>query len=71
MNHIYVDMSNTDNKFIRFRLTNINIFIIRIKFKLININMIHKLTIYVPDLLTIIITLNYGNKRRKCFRPRK
>ena len=48
MSHIHVDLSNTDNKFVRFRLINIDIFIIHIKFRLININMIHKLTRYGP-----------------------
>ena len=44
MGHILVDLSNTNNKWAGFRLANINTFIIRVKFGLMNIDTIHILT---------------------------
>ena len=38
MGHIRVEVHNINNKFIRFELTNINIFIIYVGFKLTNID---------------------------------
>ena len=36
MDHIYVDILNTNNKWVRFRLTNVDTFIIRVRFGLTN-----------------------------------
>ena len=44
MGHIRVKLPNKNNKWVKFRLVNIDIFIIHIRFELTNINMIHIFT---------------------------
>ena len=44
MDHIRIDLPNTNNKWVGFKLANIDTFIIRVKFKLANVNTIHTLT---------------------------
>ena len=44
MGHIRVDLRNTNDKWVEFELVNIDIFIIRVKFRLTNVNTIHILT---------------------------
>ena len=49
MSYIHVDMPNTNNKWVEFGLTNIDMFIIRVGFGLANIDIIHTLTRYEHD----------------------
>ena len=44
MDHICIDMPNTNNKYVGFELTNFKTFIIHDEFELANIDMIHILT---------------------------
>ena len=44
MGHIRVNLPNTNNKWVGFRLTNVGTFIIRIGFELTNVNTIRTLT---------------------------
>ena len=44
MSHIRVNLSNTNNKLIEFELTNIDIFIIYIRFELVDVDTIRILT---------------------------
>ena len=44
MDHICVDLPNTNNKWVGFELTNVDTFIIRVGFGFKNINTIHILT---------------------------
>ena len=43
MDHIGIDLLNMNNKWVKFELTNINTFIIRVQFRLINVDTIHTL----------------------------
>ena len=63
MGHIYIDMPNTDNKWVEFGLANVDIFIIRIGFGLMNINAIHILIRYEYDLYTRIDTPRHRKVR--------
>ena len=56
MGYIHVDLSNTNNKLVGFRLANVDTFIIRVEFRLTNVNTIHTLIRHKHDLLTQIIT---------------
>ena len=47
MGHIRIDLFNTNNKWVEFELTNVNAFIIHVKFGLTSIDMIHILTRFV------------------------
>ena len=58
MGHIRVNLSNMNNKWIEFELTNINTFIICIGFGLTNINIIDTLTRHKHNPSTRIIILN-------------
>ena len=49
MDHICVDLPNTNNKWIGFGLTNVDTFIIYVEFGLANIDTIHTLTRYEQD----------------------
>ena len=42
MNHIRVDLPNTNNKCVVFELANVNIFIIRVRFRLTNVDTTHR-----------------------------
>ena len=44
MGHIRVDQPNTNNKWVEFRLANVDTFIIRVGFGLANVDTIHILT---------------------------
>ena len=44
MGHIRIDLPNKNKKWVGFRLANINMFIIRVEFGLMNIDIIHILT---------------------------
>ena len=44
MDHIRVDLPNANNKWVGFRLVNIDTFIIRVGFGLANVDTIHTLT---------------------------
>ena len=44
MGHIRVDMPNMNNKWVEFGLVNVDTFIIRIGFRLTNVDMIRTLT---------------------------
>ena len=57
MGHIRIDQLNTNNKWVEFELTNIDIFIIRVGFGLMNIDTIHILTRHKHNPLTRIITI--------------
>ena len=56
MGHIRVGPPNTNNKWVRFGLTNVDTFIIRVGFGLTNVDTIHTLTRYEHDPLTRIMT---------------
>ena len=58
MSYIRVDLPNTNNKWVGFRLANIDMFIIRIGFGLTNVDTICTLTRYEHDPLTRITTPN-------------
>ena len=62
MSHICVDPPNTNNKWVEFGLVNVDRFIIRVRFVLVNIDMIRILTRYEHDPLIRITTLNRANK---------
>ena len=47
MGHICVDMLNTNNKWVGFELANVDMFIIRVKFGLANVDTIRILTRFV------------------------
>ena len=59
MGHIRVDLLNTTNKWVEFELTNVDTFIISIRFRLVNINTIRILTRYEYDPSSRIVTPNY------------
>ena len=44
MSHIRINLPNTNNKWVEFGLANVNTFIIRVEFGLVNIDMIRTLT---------------------------
>ena len=56
MGHIRVDTLNTNNKWVGFGLTNIDMFTICVGFGLANVDTIHTLTRYEYDSLTRITT---------------
>ena len=56
MGHIRVDLPNTNNKWVRFGLANVDTFIIRVGFELANVDMIRILTQHEHDPLTRIAT---------------
>ena len=56
MGHIYVDLSNTNNKWIEFELANVDKFIIRVGFGLTNVDTIRILTRHEYDPSTRIAT---------------
>ena len=56
MGHIGVDPLNTNNKWVEFGLTNVDMFIIRVGFGLTNVDTIRTLTRHEHDLLTRIVT---------------
>ena len=58
MGHIRVDPPNTNNKWVMFRLANVDTFIIRVGCGLTNVDTIHTLTRYKHDPLTRIATPN-------------
>ena len=58
MSHIRVDLPNTNNKWVRFGLANVDTFIIRIGFALANVDTIRICTRYEHDLCTRIATPN-------------
>ena len=49
MGHIRVDLPNTNNKWVKFGLTNVDIFVILVGFGLTNIDTIYILTRYEYD----------------------
>ena len=49
MGHIRVNLSNTNNKWVGFRLVNVDTFIIRVGFGLTNFETVHTLTQYEHD----------------------
>ena len=49
MGHIRVNLPNTNNKWVGFRLTNVDTFIIHVGFGLANVDMIHTLTQHEHD----------------------
>ena len=55
MSHIRVDLSNTTNKWIEFGLANVDMFIIRVGFGLMNIDTIRTLIQHEHDPLTRIV----------------
>ena len=56
MGHIHVDPPNMNNKWVEFGLTNVNMFIIRVGFWLVNVDTICALTRHKHDPLTRIAT---------------
>ena len=56
MGYIRVDPPNTNNKWVGFRLTNVDTFIIRVGFGLANVDTIRILTRHEQDSLTRIVT---------------
>ena len=58
MNHIRVDMPNTNNKWVKFGLENVDMFIIRVGFGLANVNTICTLTGHEHDPSTRIVIPN-------------
>ena len=56
MSHIRVDLPNTNNKWVEFELANVDTFIIRVGFRLANVETIHTLTRHEHDPLTRITT---------------
>ena len=56
MDHIRVDLPNTNNKWVGFRLANVDLFIIRVGFELANVDTIHSLTRHEHDPLTRIVS---------------
>ena len=56
MSHIRVDLPNTNNKWVGFRLANVDTFIIRVGFGLANVDTIRILTRHEHDSLTRIAT---------------
>ena len=56
MGHILVDLPNTNNKWVEFKLANVDTFIIRVGFGLANVDTIRILTRYEHDSLTRIAT---------------
>ena len=52
MGHIRVDPPNKNNKWVRFGLANVDMFIIRVGFGLANVDTIHILTRHEHDPLT-------------------
>ena len=46
MGHIYVDLPNTNNKWVEFELKNVDTFIIRVGFGLTNVGLTNVDTIY-------------------------
>ena len=59
MGHIRVDMTNTNNKWVGFRLANVDTFIIRVGFELANVDTIRTLTRHEHNPLTRIATPNH------------
>ena len=59
MGHIRVDLPNTNNKWVGFGLTNVDTFIIRVKFWLTNVDTIRTLTRHEHDSSTRIDTPTY------------
>ena len=58
MGHIRIDLSNNNNKRVRFGLANVDTFIICVGFGLTNFDTIRILTRHEHDLLTRIVTPN-------------
>ena len=58
MGHIRVDHPNTNNKWVEFGLANVDTFIIRVGFGLINVDTIRTLTRHKHNPLTRIATPN-------------
>ena len=56
MDHICIDLPNTNNKWLGFRLANIDIFIIRVGFRLMNVDTIRMLTLRGPNPSFIFLT---------------
>ena len=56
MGHIHVDQPNMNNKWVEFRLANVDTFIIRVGFGLANVDTIRILTQHEHDPLTQIDT---------------
>ena len=56
MGHIRVDPPNTNNKWVEFELVNVDTFIIRVGFRLANVDTIRILTQHEYDPLTQIAT---------------
>ena len=56
MGHIRVDLPNTNNKWVGFRLANVDMFIIRVGFGLANVETIRTLTRHKHEPLTRIAT---------------
>ena len=54
MGHIRVDLPNTNNNWVEFGLANIDTFIIRVRFRLTNMDTIRTLTRHEHDLSTRI-----------------
>lgn len=52
-------MINTNNKWVRFELVNVNIFIIRVEFELVKIDTIRILTRHEHNSLRQLVTPNY------------
>ena len=61
MDHIYVDILNTHNKWVGFGLANVDTFIIRVGFGLTNIDTICTLIRYEHDPSTRIVIRTLNN----------
>ena len=59
MGHICIDMPNTNNKWVQFGLSNVDMFIIHIGFGLANVDTIRTLTGHEHDPSTRITTHNW------------
>ena len=68
MGHIRVDLPNTNNKWVGFRLVNVDTFIIRVGFGLTNVDTIRTLTRHEHDQLTQISTPNLRRYVRETVR---
>ena len=60
MGHIRIDLPNTNNKLVEFRLENVDTFIIRVGFELTNVDTIRTLIRHEYDQLTRIVTPSCG-----------
>ena len=67
MDHICVDLPNTNNQSVEFELANVDTFIIRVGFGLMNVDTIRILTRHEHDSSTRIVTPNLCHAYRYFF----